>query len=250
MWKGRSRPSCEPVLTLGIDGCRAGWLYVAQDLATGKCNAGIMSEIKEVLDFSPVPAVVAIDIPIGLTDSGPRLCEKEARKLLGRPRSSSVFSVPARKILRAADYAEACRIGVGIDGRRLSRQTWNIIPKIRQVDVFLRAHSEYRDVFWEAHPELSFWRLNDCVPVEHSKKTVQGRAHRERLVRSYFGSEYLLARSALLRSSPRSAGWAQDDLLDAFAVLWTACRKARGSTVGVPEKPARDRTGLRMQIVS
>ncbi|HUI69991.1 MAG TPA: DUF429 domain-containing protein [Spirochaetia bacterium] len=250
MSKGQSTRSSRPVLTLGIDGCRAGWLFVAQDLATGNCRAGIMSAIDEVPGFSPVPETVAIDIPIGLPDSRPRLCEAEARRLLGRPRSSSVFSIPPRKVLRASSYAEACRIGAKIDGRKLSRQTWNILPKIKEVDAFLKAHPELREVLWESHPELCFWRLNGCVPLKHSKRTAQGRAERERLVTSYFGQEYLLTRSALLGDSQRPSGWASDDLLDAFAVLWTAGRKARGVAVGVPENPPRDRTGLRMQILS
>ena len=45
---------------------------------------------------------VLIDIPIGLSDSGPggRLCDREARQLLGCGRVSSVFSAPARRTLQ------------------------------------------------------------------------------------------------------------------------------------------------------
>jgi predicted RNase H-like nuclease len=227
------------VRALGIDGCRAGWLYVCQDLATGAISAGVLRSIEEVLAFPAARTVVGIDMPIGIPDAGPRACEKAARRLLGRPRASSVFPVPARDVLHAATYADARRMG------KLNLQTWNIVPKIREVDEFLRSHSSYRSVFHEAHPELSFLRWNGGRPMKHSKKSAQGRAEREKLVKGFFGAGSKAARNGLPR-----AGWANDDFLDAFAVLWTALRVARGEAVGVPETPERDGSGLRMQIIS
>lgn len=229
---------------LGIDGCRAGWLYVGLDTDTGECTAGILPAIEEILGFAPVPAVVAIDIPIGLTDSGPRLCEREARKLLGRPRSSSVFPSPVREVLGAASFREACRRAHRIDGRKINRQTWNIIPKIREVDAFLDAYPEWRRKIHEVHPEVSFRAWNRGVAMAHAKKTAQGRAERQRLVVSHFHS----AHPAALARLPRG-GWGKDDLVDAFAALWTARRVADGAAVAIPSEPTRDRLGLRMEIV-
>jgi predicted RNase H-like nuclease len=233
------------VQALGIDGCPAGWLYVRQDLATGELSAGLFRHIEEILVFPPGETTVGIDMPIGLVESGPRPCEQRARKLLGRPRSSSVFPVPVRGVLSAATYEQACRIAWQADGRKVNRQTWNIVPKIREVDAFLNAHVVYRERFHEVHPELSFLHLNGGKPMEHSKKTAQGRAERERLVTAFFGAGCGAAQASLPRT-----GWARDDLLDAFAALWTALRVASGTSTGIPGAPARDRTGLRMQIVS
>jgi len=39
-----------------------------------------------------------------------------------------------------------------------------------------------------------------------------------------------------------------DDLLDAFAVLWTARRIAEGKAVTLPARPPLDSFGLRMAI--
>ena len=233
------------MLTLGIDGCRAGWLYVARNIENGECNAGILPRIDGLLALDPAPVAVAIDIPIGLTDSGPRLCDLEARKVLGRPRSSSVFPAPVRRILGAATYAEACAVGRAVDGRAINRETWNIIPKIREVDKFLRAHPEYRGMTHETHPELCFWRWNGSKGMSHAKKTPMGRAEREELVVSVFGAGVEAAREGLPRG-----GWAGDDLLDAFATLWTAIRILAGTHVTLPTPPPVDRRGLRMEIVS
>jgi len=41
-----------------------------------------------------------------------------------------------------------------------------------------------------------------------------------------------------------------DDILDAFAALWSAERIPRGVSQSLPERPPTDRFGLRMEIVS
>jgi predicted RNase H-like nuclease len=233
---------------LGIDGCRAGWLYVTQDLASGALSAGIFRRIDEILAFDPIDTVAGIDIPIGLTEKGPRPCELEARKLLGRPRASSVFPVPVRPVLSARSYRQACSLGMRADGRKINRQTWNIVPKIREVDAFLTAHPAYQATVKEVHPELCFRHWNRDMPMSHSKKSAEGRADRERLVVSFFGPAFSAARASLLCRLPRRSCWAHDDLLDACAALWTACRIARGVAVSIPADPPRDGRGLWMRI--
>ena len=54
-------------------------------------------------------AAVAIDIPIGLAPAGPRRADIEARGQSG-PRRSSVFPAPARAVLAATTYEEACAL--------------------------------------------------------------------------------------------------------------------------------------------
>ena len=190
----------------------------------------------------PVPAVIGIDIPMGLCESGPRPCEQEARKLLGRPRSSSVFPVPPRPLLGAHSYRGACSLGLRIDGRKINRQTWNIMGKIREADGFLQAHRAYRARTREVHPELSFRGWAGSA-MAHGKKTAEGRAERETLVASVFGPAVAGASAC-----PFRGGWSFDDLLDAFAVLWTAQHIARGRATAVPAHPSKDRLGLRMAI--
>lgn len=108
----------------GIDGCPSGWLCLTKDLATGTVQARILKKISDLLALAPRPEVVMVDIPIGLTDAGPRTCDLDARVKLKRPRSSSVFPAPIRPTLIAATYAQACQIGEAADGRKLSKQSW------------------------------------------------------------------------------------------------------------------------------
>jgi predicted RNase H-like nuclease len=208
-------------------------------------QAHVLSSIDEIASLRPLPVLVMIDIPIGLLPSGPRQCEIEARRLLGKPRSSSVFPAPIRPCITAAGYKEACSIRMRVDGKKMSRQAWGIVPRIRQVDAFLRVHPEWRGILREVHPELSFTLWHDGVPMAHGKKSAEGRAERERLVRGHFGRAWERAAADL----PRGV-FARDDLLDAFAALWTAERVLAGRETVLPGSPQVDRRGLRAEIVA
>lgn len=229
-------------IVAGVDGCPGAWLCLIHNLATGAIQARILSKIGELLTLEPAPDIVLIDIPIGLPGSGARSCDLLARRHLGKPRASSVFPAPIRPMLAAESYAEACAIGVRADGRRLSRQTWAILPKVREVDAFMCSASGI--TVREVHPELSFRAWNNGRPMSHNKKKAAGRAEREALVRASYDEAYAAAGAAL-----PSSRYAKDDLLDAFAALWSAERLARAEACILPAEPPVDAEGLRMEMV-
>ena len=79
----------------GIDGCRGGWVSFRVDLASQNTPVELI-DLSSILTGKPDdPAILAIDIPIGLLD-GSRACDKAARKLLGQPRGTSVFAAPCK----------------------------------------------------------------------------------------------------------------------------------------------------------
>ena len=55
--------------------------------------------------------MIAVDMPIGLAERGPRACDIAARRVLPRGRKSSVFPPPRRAMLGCADWAEANALG-------------------------------------------------------------------------------------------------------------------------------------------
>lgn len=229
----------------GVDGCKAGWLRVFRDPDGGELEFDVSGSAEELLSRRPLPDVVGIDIPIGLTDAGPRDCDKLARRLLGRPRSSSVFPAPIRPALGAASRLEASRIRQAADGSGVGAQAFNLYAKIRDVDEVLRTRPELRGRVREVHPEVSFRALNGGEAVAASKKTAAGQATRRRLLTEHFGSRALDA----VRAAFRRGDVAADDVLDALAVLWTAERILRGEAVTLPANPPRDAAGLVMEIV-
>jgi predicted RNase H-like nuclease len=94
----------------------------------------------------------------------------------------------------------------------------------------------------EVHPELSFtlWAPSITMP---SKKTEAGRLARLELVEKYLPGAYAAVRAAIPRKACRD-----DDILDAFAALWSAERILANTALTLPATPACDSEGLRMQI--
>jgi len=72
---------------VGVDGCAEGWIFVVE--AGGPLKVGIVPHLESLLDRVTNSAIVAIDVPIGLTECGPRECDVEARRMLGSPRASN-----------------------------------------------------------------------------------------------------------------------------------------------------------------
>ena len=71
----------------------------------------VAGSISGIVSVGEKPAVIAVDIPIGLLEyavSGGRLCDQPARALLGATRASNVFTPPARPALSGQIYEEAC----------------------------------------------------------------------------------------------------------------------------------------------
>ncbi|MGO9021705.1 MAG: DUF429 domain-containing protein [Syntrophobacteraceae bacterium] len=231
-------------LICGVDGCRAGWIAVFKDLDAGNVFWNVFSTFAQLASKTPAPQIIAVDIPIGLPDRGPRDCDLEARKKLGR-RGCSVFPAPIRDVLSATSYNEGCQIRFDAEKKKVSRQAWGIVPKVREVDTLLRENPEFRSRIREVHPEVSFFYMNRHSPLPDSKKSAAGHAQRLNLLLSNFGT---FVNSAL--QARKQPGCAKDDILDAFAALWTAERIVRGTASRIPNLPRVDSFGLSMEIVA
>ena len=198
---------------------------------------------RAVLALPEKPVVLAVDMPIGLLDRplpGGRTCDREARKVLGRPRASSVFTPPTRPGLAAHDYSDVSRV----NGAGMSKEAFNILPKMREIDEAIAAPDQKR--VFEAHPELAFTALAGA-PMRHNKKTASGRRERVRLLRCIFGRAF--QDPVRLRLEHGAAQVAFDDVVDAYVLAHVADQIRRGSAVRLPSvEPQRDKRGLRMEI--
>lgn len=203
----------------------------------------LCKRFSEILTLSEAPSIVAVDIPIGLLDTprpGGRDCDREARRILGRGRQSSVFTPPIRRALAAASYREAIRL----NSHGMSRQAFGILPKIREVERELNPTRQ--QTVYEAHPELAFAGLAG-TPMEQNKKTRPGRHARARLLRHSYGRHYV--EPDALRARFGLSLVAIDDILDAYALAYTAIRIAAGNATRLPHgDPPSDAKGLRMEI--
>ena len=165
--------------------CRSGWLPRRMDCGIrapegGAARVRIVPRFAEILSAPERPVDRRgryADRPAERTGGLAAAAENAIRPLLGA-RQSSVFSVPSRQ---ATVYAGSMRPITAIrEGlrhraphldppRKVSKQLFNIAPKIREVDEALRANARARRVF-EVHPELAFWRLNGGRALTEPKK--------------------------------------------------------------------------------
>ncbi len=234
----------------GVDGCRAGWIAAFVRVAGEEVRVRAVPRFADVLAAPEAPAIVAVDIPIGLPERiGPdgRGPERAIRRLLGE-RQSAVFSVPPRAAIFAENFAAACAAALAASDppRKVSKQLQMIAPKIREVDAVLRADPALAGRVYEVHPELAFWRLNGERALSEPKK-VKGACHAPGLAlrRSLLIAAGLPA--AAVEARP-PAGAAADDLLDALACAAIARRLHAGTARPFPDPPGRDPFGLTVAI--
>ncbi len=230
---------------LGIDGACSGWAVA--NCKNGKAFVRFFKKIEDVWYFyRDKLELVLIDIPIGLPHSEKRYrsCDEEARKFLGYPRSSSIFSPPCREVFEARDYKEALAINKKILGKGLSKQAWNIIPKIREVDEFIIKNPEAVKFLKESHPEVAFKGLKGEV-AKFSKRDEEGYKERIEFLRILFrkfGCEII---------EDKIKGLRRDDIVDALILLTTGILaiKKEGNVCSFPTNfKEKDLLGLPMEI--
>jgi predicted RNase H-like nuclease len=223
------------VAVLGVDGWRGAWVGALLDGRTVT-----LLHLRGVADVLAVPGVdvVAIDMPIGLSETGVRGCDvAAAKRLRGLGAAGSVFPTPVRAVLATDDYAEARALSRAATDppRAPSAQAFQLVKAIRALDEALG--DPPRDDVIEVHPELSFRALDPAV--RDRKGSARGAVQRMRALRSVMDVEVALADAPL--------GVPMVDALDACAAAWSAQRllDGRGECVG---DGVRDSRGRPMRI--
>ena len=225
-------------IVAGVDSCPGGWLAVLVTFYEEVVHEEhvLLGSFQELSELDPPPSFVAVDIPIGLLETpekGGRECDRAARKILGRPRSSSVFSPPIRPALECRTFEEGREFGLNL-------QSFGILPKVRELDQIMTPGLQFR--IREAHPEVSFFTMAGLAPARAGKKKAEGRDERVNLLKQYF----FQVESGLGRFPASKA--TTDDILDAYACSWTAMRIFRGGAGWLPDDPQKDEKDLQMAI--
>jgi predicted RNase H-like nuclease len=219
----------------GVDGCARGWIAVtlrSPDRRAGEI-AGVRVVVAATLDGLPLAGVTGIDMPLGQVATGWRDADLIAKRALGR-RGVTVFTIPPRPVLECLTYAEANRACRDLTGKGLSVQAWGLRRKIAEADEFRRRAAV---PLHEVHPELAFAALAGGAPLPDSKHTKAGLAARRALLAN-----------AGITLPPKVPGAAEDDLLDAAAVAWSARRIASGEAVVFTNAAQRADDGTEIAI--
>lgn len=187
----------------------------------------------DVVDMRPGYSAIALNAPVGGLDRaivGGRSCDREARVLLGR-RAAAVKSAPAR-----VDSPD----GVDLLPDNLDAISRTLLPRYQEVASEM-APFRQRTIY-EVNTDLSFYELNENVPMRWSKHSERGKEERRALLETKV--------PGVLRILDADVpGATESHLLDAAAILWTARRIFAKAGVRIPTDPEWDEQGLRMEIV-
>jgi predicted RNase H-like nuclease len=220
---------------LGVDGWRGGWIGARVEPGVDRVEWMLLPGGAAVLGVEA--AVTAIDIPMGLQESGSRSCDIVARMTLYGA-GSTVFPAPVRPVLHCRSHREALEMLRGRGGMLISAQAFGLVKKIKDIDDVLMPAMQDRVI--EVHPELSFRRLAG-VPRMPRKKTAAGVGARLEALRRWLPS---IDRDLTRVPEPIPI----DDALDALACAWTAQQMQAGRFERLGDGE-RDIRGLLMQII-
>lgn len=243
---------------VGVDWASRGWLAVA--IEGTEWTAEMHPSIHSVWFDHRDATSILVDIPIGLPESARRDCDRGAKAFLGGDRARSVFWTPTRGAVEQETYDAAKRANRDARGDSLSTQAWGLIPRIREVDRFLRDTDTARAVVAESHPEVCYASFADGpVGSKHDDDGLkERRAVLEATAESAAGvyDEFVETHIEGQPSWARRIGESnRDDLLDASVLALTASAGAGefNRTSGDPETGGEsvptDAEGLPMQIV-
>jgi len=193
----------------------------------------VFDSFMQILDERPAYTTLVVNVPIGYRDEPgalPRVCDLEARKLLGR-RGSSIPSAPTMATLQeGADWR-----GAHLDAVSVMR-----LPIYREV---VAAMAPYRQrTVYAGNPELSFYDLNGSAPLRYSKNREEGREERRQVIVSKIqGIQRILDGS--------DPAIPVKHLYDAIALMWSARRVFGHAAKRLPNEAQWDSEGLRMEWV-
>jgi predicted RNase H-like nuclease len=233
----------------GVDSCSWGWIAVLEHTSVKRPTREYLlcPTFEQLVTRTPGVAIYAVDIPIGLPETGRRQCDGEARRRLGAPRASSVFTAPtwsaARELLSKPAIDER---NVGSGQGRTSQQLCAILHRINEVNELLMRRTELGERVFEIHPELSLQAMNDGSPMRFRKRTPKGTKEREDVLRT--SGLHESCDSAWGRFLPNRYV-RKDDVIDAHAALWTARRIAADEAETFPADGSRPVGGNGLQML-
>jgi len=234
------------MIALGIDGCVGGWIAVM----TTKYEYQIKfsDHIDGFTEWIHEADSVLIDMPIGLPEREAEALlrpENEVRRILGK-KASSVFNTPCRQALQTEDYTTANKVNREILGKGLSKQSFYIGNKIKELDNFFAENDFYRNKVKESHPELLFLKLSaDGLPIMEKKKTIEGMDKRLQVLGNH--SHYIEHFKKRLTGDV-SLSKVKDDAIDAYCLAVAGQVGLANQFQTIPETPSVDGRGLLMRM--
>ncbi len=202
---------------IGVDGAPGGWV-AAVLCHTNPIELTFTEVFADIVASAVSGDIMVVDMPIGLSSNGHRPVDAAVRARLG-PRRSTFFPTPVRSVVDFTNWELANEHSRQVSGKGLSKQAWNLVPKIAEVDAAWDAVPDGQ--LREGHPETSFAEMSGA-PLATKKSTAAGRRERVELLTSALQLDVMTAVDSLPKT------WSID-AVDALALAWTAQRATNGT---------------------
>tara|TARA_B100001057_G_scaffold496314_1_gene597470 strand:- start:993 stop:1691 length:699 start_codon:yes stop_codon:yes gene_type:complete len=224
---------------VGIDGCRSGWIGI-YNFNDNFGTSGIIhkKKISEIISSFPSNSIFLIDMPIFLSNRKyARKCDVEAKKFLGK-RRSSIFFAPCSQALRTKNYNDANNINKKITSLGLSKQSWNLFEKIKEIQ---KLNSKIK--IFEGHPECSFTFYNK-TEMDFTKSSAKGLFSRLKILYE-IGFNVI----ELVDKLPSDIIANADDVIDAAILCWSAYRLKNNMAFEFPKTAELNSKKQKMSIL-
>lgn len=233
---------------VGIDGCKGG--YVAINIMNHDFEIKMFENIAELCQEYSESDSIIIDMPIGLPESMQDIRPDSAARKVLSSRASCIFNTPSRQAIYENEYPDANETNRRVLGKGLSKQSFAISNKIRDIDEFLNKEPEWRNKLIESHPEVCFAMLNangnGPEPIFENKKTPVGIEKRLDLLSKYYDRTDEIRE---LIHSDIKLKWFKDDVIDALCLAVTGMLGFENGFKTIPEDPIEDSMRILMQMV-
>ena len=232
-------------MKFGVDGCSGGWCCCSS--YNNSLVFYILKDVKFIFQEFPKINYLFIDIPIGLSDYGfKRLVDAKLRDILPPNRKSSVFNAPSRPSIYSDSYNDAKQAELRLHGKSISIQSWNISKKIKELDQYFHENPQVTYKLRESHPEFCFYKLNNNIPLQFSKKMSIGIEERLSILKN-FVSDVEDSFNKFYNKN-KYTGLKKDDVIDSIALYVCADKWEKNGGRSISQLPPKDLRGIPCKI--
>jgi len=229
-------------MCIGIDGCKGGWIGAIID--HGKLIINRFNSINSIVEACSNFDEVLVDMVIGLPSNEKHIRPDTFARRIIKERGSTIFPAPCRQAVYAENISLAYEENERVLGKKFTPLTVGIMPKMREIDMFLQENSHYKNVIKESHPEVCFAMLYGKTLIS-KKSNSDGIEERIIILRRYL-PDICLER---ITYEAKQYKCKVDDIIDAICLAVTANMIVQNKYQIIPDKPMKDESGLIMQMV-
>jgi predicted RNase H-like nuclease len=230
---------------IGIDTCIGGWLGVM--ISEDNWIVRVFKTINDIVVTWNDSDLFLVNLPIGLLQGSikERSCDVEARNLLANYNALELPSVPCREAIYCSSFGVANIVNKRLTGRQVPTRLWDVVEKIKELDVFLNENKEYREKFKECNCELGFLAIAGR-PMRNSKSVLAGYNERRNVLNKIYPNidnilDYSIANF-------RRKDLKTEDVLDATCIALNGYIGLKYGFFRMPDNLEYDDNGLKMQI--